>query len=316
MTLSGIARAGRVAATLAWSFFLVYAWMTGRLMLIHPSYRWLSLAAAALLGAVAVALLFEEEGHAHGHAHDEGHAHDDACGCGAGCQARSARTELAFQCAVLIPICVSLWLGRGGLSTQAMTTRGVRLMPAAQGPSAAAPTPAPLRGADSPADAWVPASPAVEEETQPPLTLSDIHSHLLLGRRDELEGRKVIVLGQHFVDDRCGPGEFCVVRILVTCCLADAEVMGLLVKPKSAFTPRGTQEAMEAANRLRLPEEPGAMELKMRIQEQGPWVEATGILRAMRDRRGQMIYIVTYAQVKNATPPADILLYPRPMMAW
>jgi uncharacterized repeat protein (TIGR03943 family) len=313
MDLPRIARAGRVAATLAWSLFLVYAWMTGRLMLIHPSFRWLSLAAAAALGAVALALIFERRDH--DEHHTDGQAHAEGCGCAHAGHAPSGKADIFFQCVVLMPILVSLWLGRGGLSTQAMVTRGVKLMPAAA--PAASPETTPAATPPAPPSPDAAANPfAAMEESLPPMTLSEIHFALLMGRRDELDGRRVEVLGQHFVDDRCAPGEFCVVRILVTCCLADAEVMGLLVKPRKPFTPGPADAAVEAVDKLRLPNEPGAMELKMRLQEQGPWVEVTGKMKAVRDRRGQMIYCITEAEAKNAPPPAEILLYPKPMMGW
>ena len=320
MNLTNIVRAGRVVSVLAWAFFLVYAWMTGRLMVIHPSYRWLSLAAAAVLGAIALALISERWGadpHGHGHdtdeddAHGGGHDHEAGCGCGETCHAPPGKAELFFQCVVLVPIIASVLLGRGGLSAQAMATRGVKLMPAVQSP---APASAPAVG---PTTTTTLANPfAAMEEALPPMTLSDMHFAMMMGRREDLEGRRVEALGQHFIDDRCGPGEFCVVRVLVTCCLADAEVMGLLVKPKKPYTPGSSKSASDAIDNLRLPNEPGALELKMRLQEQGPWIEVAGKLKAVKDRRGYMLYCITDAEVKDAQPPAEILLYPKPMTSW
>lgn len=324
MNLSIIVRAGRVVSILAWAFFLVYAWMTGRLMVIHPSYRWLSLAAAVVLGVVAVALLLDRraDSHACDHDHDDdsdAHAHGEGCGCGDACHAPPGKSELFFQCVVLVPIIASVLLGRGGLSAQAMATRGVKLMPAVQSPPPSAPAVASALppSAIAPTTTTTLANPfAAMEEALPPMTLSDIHFAMMMGRREDMEGRRVEVLGQHYIDDRCGPGEFCVVRILVTCCLADAEVMGLLVKPKKPYTPGSSKSASDAVDNLRLPNEPGALDLKMRLQEQGPWIEVTGKLKAVRDRRGYMLYCITDAEVKDAQPPAEILLYPKPMTSW
>jgi len=342
MSLPKVIHVGRIVTVLAWAVFLVFAWFSGRLMLIHPSYRWLSLAAAGVLAAVGLALVFDR-GHGHGHDdhdHDHNHDHDEEshgsephehehgpeCGCGEACHAPAGKTEVVFQCIALAPIVASLLLGRGGLSTQAMVTRGVRMMPAAQGPAVVMTSPTPtVTVASAPAAVVSPASVtttteanpfAAMEDALPPMTLSDIHFAMMMGRRDELEGRQVEVLGQYFVDDRCGPGEFCVVRIVVTCCLADAEVMGLLVKPKKPYTPASSKAASDAAEKLRLPNEPGAMELKMRLQEQGPWIEVTGKLKAVKDRRGQMIYCITDGVAKDVEPPAEILMYPRPATGW
>lgn len=340
MNVSKIIHFGRIVTVLAWAAFLVFAWTTGRLMLIHPSYRWLSLAAAGVLAAVGLALMFDR-GHGqgareHDHDHDgdddgaEPHAHEHGpeCGCGEACHGPAGKTEIAFQCIALVPIVASLLLGRGGLSTQAMVTRGVRMMPAAQEPAAVpakTPPATTVTVASVPAAVVPPAAVtttteanpfAAMEDALPPMTLSDIHFAMLMGRRGDLEGRQAEVLGQYFVDDRCGPGEFCVVRIVVTCCLADAEVMGMLVKPKKPYTPGSSKAASDAAEKLRLPNEPGALELKMRLQEQGPWIEVTGKLKAVKDRRGQMIYCITDAVAKDVEPPAEILMYPKPMTGW
>ena len=95
------------------------------------------------------------------------------------------------------------------------------------------------------------------------------------------------VIGQYFVDDRCGENQFVVTRIVVTCCLADAEVIGVRAQSPKPFTP--------AARAAKL----------------GPWIEVRGKLKALNDRFGNPALFIGDAAVSEVPPPDDILLYPR-----
>ena len=142
--------------------------------------------------------------------------------------------ELIFQALFLAPIVLSLCTTGSGLSGTSLSRRGVHEIrlsePAGIRSGSAARAPA------HPAEPIQPPS-AEAEGVQPPLSMADLYEYLLVGAPAQLVGRQVDVIGQYFVDERCGENQFVVTRIVVTCCLADAEVMGLRAQSPKPFTP-------------------------------------------------------------------------------
>ncbi len=285
---------GRVAVILSWAAFLAFAWYTtaypqsgkpGRLGIINPSYRWLSLASAAALVLVGGALLpAQREEHAHhtddGHDHEaeDNHDHEEHEAASTG--------ELVFHALFLAPIVLSLCTTGSGLSGTSLSRRGVHEIQLLRPPEIRSATPT----SHAPAPpAELAQSPSTEpEEVQPPLSMADLYEYLLVGAPPELMGRQVDVIGQYFVDERCGDNQFVVTRIVVTCCLADAEVMGLRVQSSKPFTPSA-----------------GARAGKL------PWIEVRGRLKPLNDRFGNTALFIDGATVSEVPPPDDILLYPR-----
>ena len=101
-----------------------------------------------------------------------------------------------------------------------------------------------------------------------------------MGATAQLVGRQVNLIGQYFVDERCGENQFLVTRIVVTCCLADAEVIGLRAQSPKPFKP-------------------------------SPWIAVSGKLKILNDRFGNPALFVDAAAVSEVPPPAEVLLYPR-----
>jgi len=295
-TIHRVVGVGRVALILSWAAFLAFAWYTtkypqagkpGRLGIINPSYRWLSLASAATLILVGGALL---PAHRDGRTHRPGdgserggehnHDHED--------QEAASPGELAFQALFLAPIVLSLCTTGSGLSGTSLARRGVheiRLPGQTEGRS---PTPS-----------------AEAEGVQPPLSMAVLYEYLLTGAPAQWAGRPVDVIGQYFVDERCGENQFVVTRIVVTCCLADAEVIGVRAQPSKPFKPAAGAAANSAQGSQRS-DEPAARVIKL-----APWIEVRGKLEALNDRFGNRALFIGGATVSEVPAPDDILLYPR-----
>ena len=301
---------GRVAVILSWAAFLAFAWYTtaypesgkpGRLGIINPSYRWLSLASAAALVLVGGALLparrEEYADHAddgHDHEAEDNHDHEEHEAASAG--------ELVFHALFLAPIVLSFCTTGSGLSGTSLSRRGVHEIQLLEPPEIRSATPQ----ARAPAPPAAPIQPPSAEpgEAQPPLTMADLYEYLLVGAPPELMGRPVDVIGQYFVDERCGENQFVVTRIIVTCCLADAEVMGLRAQTSKPFKP-----SAGATSSTPRPQPPGAP--IARVARLGPWIEVRGKLKVLNDRFGNQALFIDGATVSEVPPPDDILLYPR-----
>jgi uncharacterized repeat protein (TIGR03943 family) len=301
-TVHRVVGVGRVAVILIWAGFLAFAWYTttfpqpgkpGRLGIINPSYRWLSLASAATLILVGAALLpAQRDEHAHhpGDGSDregeDDHDHEAA-----------SPGELVFQALFLAPIVLSLCTTGSGLSGSSLARRGVheiRLPQQTEIPSPGRTAPAPMQ------------PPSAESEgVQPPLSMADLYEYLLTGPPAQWAGRPVDVIGQYFVDERCAENQFVVTRIVVTCCLADAEVIGVRAQSPKPFKPTAGA-AVNSAQRSQPPGSPAA-----RVAKLGPWIEVRGKLRALNDRFGKPALFIGDATVSEVPPPDDILLYPR-----
>jgi uncharacterized repeat protein (TIGR03943 family) len=279
---------GRVAVILGWAAFLAFAWYTtaypqpgkpGRLGIINPSYRWLSLASAAALVLVGGALLpAQRTEHAHGpeSGHPEGedsHDHEE--------EETASPGELVFQALFLAPVVLSLCTSGSGLSGTSLSRRGVHEIRLPEQPGIRSATPAaPMRPLSA------------ELEQGQPLSMADLYDYLLIGASPELLGRQVDVIGQYFVDERCGENQFLVTRIVVTCCLADAEVIGLRAQSSKPFKPSASGPATRAS-------------------KLGPWIRVRGKLRRLNDRFGNPALFIDDAAISEVPAPADILLYPR-----
>ncbi len=308
-TMHRVVGGARVAVILIWAAFLAFAWYTtehprpgkpGRLGIINPSYRWLSLASAAALVLVGAALLpaqREEHQHQAGDgsesADEDNHEDHEAASPG----------ELVFQALFLAPIILSFCTTGSGLSGSSLTRRGVHEIQLPQGTEIRS-TAQPARSPAAPAEPIEPAR-AESEGTQPPLSMTDLYDYLLTGPPAQWVGRPVDVIGQYFVDERCGEDQFIVTRIAVTCCLADAEVLGVRAQTPEPFKPG----AGAAANAAQRPQPPGA--LAARVGKLGPWIEVRGKLQALNDRFGNPALFIGDAAVSDVPPPDDILLYPR-----
>ena len=287
--INRVVSAGRVALILSWAVFLAFAWYTtehpqpgkpGRLGIINPSYRWLSLASAATLLLVGAALLPAQRDEQAHHPDDgsdregEGnHDHEE--------EEAASPGELVFQALFLAPIVLSLCTTGSGLSGSSLSRRGVheiRLPERTESRSATA----------TAAPAALPMQPpsAGHDGAQPPLSMADHYEYLLTGASAQLLGRQVDLVGQYFLDERCGENQFIVTRIVVTCCLADAEVIGLRAQSSKPFKPSA-----------------GAA--------RSPWIAVRGKLKALNDRFGNRALFVDAAAVSEVPPPDDILLYPR-----
>lgn len=110
--------------------------------------------------------------------------------------------------------------------------------------------------------------------------MTDLYEYLLMNAPAQVLGRRVDLIGQYFVDDRCGEDQFVVTRIVVTCCLADAEVIGLRAQSPKRFKP-------------------------------GAWIAVSGELRILNDRSGKPALFIGNAAASEVPAPDDILLYPR-----
>ena len=289
-TIHRIVGAGRVAVILSWAAFLAFSWYTteyaqpgkpGRLGIINPSYRWLSLASAAALVLVGGALLpAQREEHAHhsddgrDHKGEGSHNHEEHESASPG--------ELVFQALFLAPIVLSLCSTGSGLSGASLTRRGVHEIVLQGPPEIRSATPT----ARERATPMVPPQAPSAEASQPPLSMGDLYDYLPTGAPAELLGRPVDVIGQYFADERCGERQFIVTRIVVTCCLADAEVIGIRAASSQPF-------------------EPGAG-----ASGQGPWIEVRGTLQKLNDRLGKPALFIAGAAVSKVPPPDNILLYP------
>jgi putative membrane protein len=117
--------------------------------------------------------------------------------------------------------------------------------------------------------------------------MADLYEYLLTGAPARWVGRPADVIGQYFVDERCDENQFVVTRIVVTCCLADAEVIGVRAQSSKPFKP--------AARATKL----------------APWIEVRGKLEALNDRFGNRALFIGDAAVSEVLAPDDILLYPR-----
>jgi uncharacterized repeat protein (TIGR03943 family) len=277
-TIQRVVVIGRVALILSWAAFLSFAWFTtqypragkpGRLGIINPSYRWLSLASAATLILVGGALLPAQRDEPAGQTDDgsaregeDNHDHED--------QEAASPGELAFQALFLAPIVLSLCTTGSGLSGTSVARRGVHEIRLPGQSEIRSPTPSAESGG-----------------VQPPLTMADLYEYLLTGAPAHWAGRPVDVTGQYFVDERCGENQFIVTRIVVTCCLADAEVMGVRVQSSKPFQPAA------------------------RLTKPAPWIEVHGKLEALNDRFGNRALFIGDPTVSEVPPPDDILLYPR-----
>jgi uncharacterized repeat protein (TIGR03943 family) len=304
-TIHRVVGVGRVVVILSWVAFLAFAWYTtnyapsgkpGRLAVINPSYRWLSLASAAALIFVGAALLpARRDEHAHHHERagycarpdngcdredDEGnHDHEETGLAASCCQEAASPGELVFQALVLAPIVLSLCTTGSGLSGASLGRRGIHeiRLPERTEIRSATPTAPPNAKAG---------------EIQPPLSMANLHEYLLMGAPAQLVGRQADLIGQYFVDDRCGKNQFIVTRIVVTCCLADAEVIGLRAQSPKPF-------------------QPGAHEPAVRMTKLGAWIEVSGKLKILNDRFGNPALFIDAAAVSEVPPPDNILLYPR-----
>jgi uncharacterized repeat protein (TIGR03943 family) len=282
-----VVRAGRAAVILSWAAFLAFSWYTteyaqpgkpGRLGIINPSYRWLSLASSAALVLVGAALLSVGREEHTRPANTGTDREGESCGgskeAGAeeSCAAESASGgELAFQALFLAPILLSLCTTGSGLSGASLSRRGIHEIALEAGLSVQAGKPAP---------------PPNAEGSQPPLSMADLYDYLLTGAPTEALGRPVDVIGQYFVDERCGENQFIVTRIVVTCCLADAEVIGVRAESLRPFTPGAD------------------------ASRQGPWIQVRGRLQRLTDRFGKPALFIADAAVSKVSPPDNILLYP------
>jgi len=282
---------GRVAVILGWAAFLAFAWYTtaypqpgkpGRLGIINPSYRWLSLASAAALILVGGALLpTQRSEHAHGPevggqhkgAGDRDHEEEETASPG----------ELVFQALFLAPVILSLCTTGSGLSGASLSRRGIHEIRLSEQPGVRSATPVP--------PAPMP-PPGTELGPVQALSMADLYDYLLIGASPELLGRQVDVIGQHFLDERCGENQFLVTRIVVTCCLADAEVIGLRAQSSKPFNPSAGGPAARAS-------------------KSGTWIRVRGKLRRLNDRFGNPALFIDDAAVSEVPAPADILLYPR-----
>lgn len=317
-----VVRTGRVLALGIWAGFLVYAYATGRLEIIHPAYRWLSLLAAALLAAMCAACLVERGDDAHDH-HEHG-SHDE-------CHAPPSWSELCFQVVVLVPVALGFFAGRGGLSMQAIAKRGVRVLAMPEAPQSPQPPPPteseapsmvtqprprdPGEAAATPATDGVPQATTPTPETQetdapvgPPLMLSDIYELMMFGSSEELSKRSVHVQGQYLKDDTCEEGEFLIMRLAITCCLADAEPIAVRVRPSRAYKPTAT-ETPDAEIGVTWVNQPGGMHAAQFFRELGSWIEVKGTLRLGEDARGRNAIIVEKASVEEIKPPKELFLF-------
>jgi uncharacterized repeat protein (TIGR03943 family) len=299
-TIHRVAEAGRAAVILSWALFLAFSWYTteypqpgkpGRLGIINPSYRWLSLASSAALVLVGAALLSvgrDEHGHRPGGGSGQagaGDRGDNEIGLADSSSAEAGSPgELVFQALFLAPIVLSLCSTGNGLSGASLSRRGVHEIALEEATGIRAPAPA-ARGRPAAIVAAQPPS-AKREEAQPPLSMADLYDYLLAGAPAEAVGRPVDALGQYFVDERCGENQFIVTRIVVTCCLADAEVIGVRAESATPFQP------------------------DLRESQQAPWIRVRGTLQRLSDRFGNPALFIAEAAVSKVPPPDNILLYP------
>jgi uncharacterized repeat protein (TIGR03943 family) len=208
-----------IGTLLALAAFLVGTWWTGRVRLfVAPVYVWLPPAAGMLLVAMTLARL---SGLRRGEAH---------CGCGHPHGGPSGVRRVVYAVVVLIPVGLAL-----SVNPQHFSADGVRKRTA---PASVRDRPleqamAWILGQKRPAQSVATAAAAVALPAEP--TVRDLLAAVEQGEQDALTGRFLTLVGQ------CSPWSdgdsrrFDLYRMLVTCCIADAQAISIeVVSPTAA----------------------------------------------------------------------------------
>lgn len=217
-------------ALLVMAGFLGYASITGRVeRFVAQSYTWMAPAAAVLLALMALARW--QRGRRSGHAdhdscgcHEPEHDHAEASSCGEpGCSCEGHGSHPArwlLTAALIVPVAMALAVDPEQFSSQGNRKRRL----------AAAPRDAQLeraidwvlgrsaQAADSARSVDVPADPTVLQLVQAGDT----------GQGEAWAGHFVTVIGQcDVLGDAATAFELC--RLVVTCCVADSQSVGVMV---------------------------------------------------------------------------------------
>ena len=316
-------------ALAAWAAFLWWAYATGVLEFLHPSFRRLSLFAAIGMVALAGAMLtgaMPRRGHA---ACAQAHAHATR---GVG-----FAVQLGMRAALGIPVVLGVTVPMHGLSAGAVARRGVRMIrvdsqastsgPDASQPDAPAPPPTAKPVGEGPGQVKAPrqaakpaTSPASDQEPVEEF-YEEISVQELLGRLRRPGGEaavqkiRIAMVGQYYKDEDCTAQQFKLYRVIITCCLADAEVMALLVETKQLFTRKmaGEDKDRDEANALtqeaRISSDAQSLRLAGLVADLGGWVRAKGRLRIVCGRDGYNTLKLLADKVERIEPPTQKYMF-------
>jgi len=298
-------------ALAAWSGFLIWAYFSGALEVLHPSFRWLCLTAGCALAPMAAAVVLG--GSASCEAGCAGHAHAGT--------ARVFAARIGMRLALGAPIALGVTVPMRGLSADAVQRRGVRMLeietraPSDAAESEAEPVPPEEKQAAKPEQAPAPAEPE-EEVFYEEMTFRDIVERVS-GPEGEaaIEKLNVAMIGQYLKDEDCGERQFKLYRIRITCCLADAEVMAVLVETKKPFTRKmsgdaGDQSEVDAlVEEARVSGDRSGFRLVNLMSELGGWVRAMGRLKIYLDSEGGKRLKLIADKVERIEPPEKKYLF-------
>ena len=307
-----------LAALVAWAVFLLWTYGSGLLAdVLHPSFHPLTLFAGIglvlMAGAVLAGMLSREDEHACACAHAEVKT---AVGLAA---------RIGMRGALAVPIVFGLTVPMSGLSVTAIKKRGIRTVrlgraePAREPQQRIQPEQAP-----KPIPPAQPGQPTVPKQT-PEATPEQVYEELtfrdLVARVTGPEGEaaveklRVAIIGQHYSEEDSPPNAFKLYRVIITCCLADAEVMALHVQTAKSFTRKmaGEDADRDEANALlreaRATGDAQGMRLAELVGDLGGWVRVMGRVAIFVDRDGYKALQIKADKVERVEPPAQKYLF-------
>lgn len=288
----------------AWAAFLIWAYVSGALEVLHPSFRWLSLMAGCVLVPMAGVTFLNRDASC-----------SPACGTPhvhAGTTVALA-ARLGMRLALAAPIVLGVAVPMRGLSVDAVQRRGIQMLEI--GSSDARP---PVPAAEP---APVPQEPMVSAAPEPEIFYEELTFREVIERITGPEGEAAIeklnlaLIGQYLKDEECGEGQFKLYRIRITCCLADAEVMAVLVESKKPFTRKMAGEDGDSSEVNALVEESrvtgdrsGRSVVEL-LTDLGGWVRAMGRLKIYLDSGGSKRLKLIADKVERIAPPEKKYLF-------
>lgn len=195
-----------ISALLVLAAFLGYAWMTGRVQAaLAPGYAWLPPSAAGLLAGMALARLLSLR-------------HGSGCDC----QPSSSRVvRWGLTAALVAPVAMGLAIDPRQFSAEGVRRRAAPAVHDGQLQRAIAWVLAPAGRTTAVAapDAQLPAEP----------TVLDLARAADVGQAAAWTGRFVSVIGQCDLGSEADGRRFGLYRFVVTCCIADAQLVAVEV---------------------------------------------------------------------------------------
>lgn len=250
--------AAKALLLLALALFL-YSRMANGTILFYINQNFVPYTMLAVIGLIIVAISYRPAGKTHEHVHEHEHEHEHGAGQ---THEHSHALTLSGLLLVALPIILGVLVPPQPLGAAAMANRDVNVS---------------LQSASLPA--------AVRAAAQKSAADRNILDWLqtFAGAQDpanDLAGQSAKVTGFVFRDKSFGPDQFMVARYVVTCCVADATVAGIVV--------RSPQAASLAADQ---------------------WVEVSGVFEPGK-LGAEALPVLSASAIAEAEVPSQPYLYP------